>query len=116
MRSYSPLTVAALAVFGQLASALATPIFDSAESAQQPLGQQAIDGATYTLYEQSDEVCAAGGRQWTGWVNVSEQKKLFFCKPLPKPTPPSAAGFMYLPAQSTSKADAALQRVLRKSL
>jgi hypothetical protein len=78
MRSYSPLV--AWAAFGQLTSALATPIFDETESAQKPLSH-ATESPKYTLYEQTDEICDAGGRQWTGWVNVSEEKKLFFCTP-----------------------------------
>lgn len=34
----------------------------------------------YTLREQNDQVCDAGSRQWTGWINVSEEKRLFFCE------------------------------------
>lgn len=34
----------------------------------------------YTLREQNDSICNAGVKQWTGLVDVSEEKKLFFCE------------------------------------
>lgn len=32
------------------------------------------------IKEQSDEICAAGSRQWTGWLDTGG-KHLFFCEP-----------------------------------
>ncbi|ORY66577.1 Alpha/Beta hydrolase protein [Pseudomassariella vexata] len=68
--------LAAISVLGQLSRVLASPILDT-DDAQKPLLQAAGD-AKFTLYEQSEDICDAGSRQWTGWVNVSDEKKLFF--------------------------------------
>jgi len=34
----------------------------------------------FTVREQNDSICNAGVKQWTGLVDVSNEKKLFFCK------------------------------------
>lgn len=46
---------------------------------QKPLDSGST-GARFNVREQSDTVCRAGSRQWTGWIHVSEEKSLFFCK------------------------------------
>jgi hypothetical protein len=77
MWSCAPL--AALAIIGQLTGVIAKPAIAFDETAQKPLSH-ATASPKYTLYEQSEEICNAGSRQWTGWINVSDEKKLFFCK------------------------------------
>lgn len=42
------------------------------------LSSEGVD-LKYILREQNDSVCNAGVKQWTGLVDVSEEKKLFFC-------------------------------------
>lgn len=49
---------------------------------QKPLGQPSSAYATpgrFTVREQTADVCDAGSRQWTGWIDVSPEKSLFFC-------------------------------------
>lgn len=46
-----------------------------------PLGQKAA-GDGWTAQEQDGRVCDAGSRQFTGRVNVTEGKSIFFCKSL----------------------------------
>ncbi|KAH8590567.1 Alpha/Beta hydrolase protein [Bisporella sp. PMI_857] len=66
---------ALLAVFDHLTGAFAKLVFvTEAIGGQKPL----LSKSAFTLREQSDEVCDAGSRQWTGWVDVSEEKRLFF--------------------------------------
>lgn len=35
---------------------------------------------SYTVTEQDDTLCDAGTRQWTGSINVTDKKSIFFCK------------------------------------
>ena len=37
-------------------------------------------GPKFSVREQDESLCRAGSRQWTGWIHVSEEKSLFFCK------------------------------------
>lgn len=46
---------------------------------QKPLGLEDADPAHFTLREQTDELCDAGSKYWTGTVNVTDQKSIFFC-------------------------------------
>ncbi|KAH7027383.1 Alpha/Beta hydrolase protein [Microdochium trichocladiopsis] len=48
---------------------------------QKPLSKPSTAYATpgrFTVSEQTEDICNAGGRQWTGWVDVSPEKSLFF--------------------------------------
>ncbi|KAH9905658.1 alpha/beta-hydrolase [Xylariomycetidae sp. FL2044] len=50
--------------------------------AQVPLAPNRLDAESperrFDVREQSQDVCQAGSRQWTGWIDVSEAKRLFF--------------------------------------
>ncbi|KAI2612651.1 alpha/beta-hydrolase [Hypoxylon fragiforme] len=35
-------------------------------------------GRKFRVKEQTDDICRAGSRQWTGWIDISEEKSLFF--------------------------------------
>ncbi|KAK7940719.1 alpha/beta-hydrolase, partial [Apiospora aurea] len=49
------------------------------DASQRPLSSADLgSGLPYTLREQNSQACDAGSRQWTGWINVSEEKRLFF--------------------------------------
>lgn len=37
------------------------------------------DHYPFVVREQNESICDAGSKQWTGQVEVSEEKKLFFC-------------------------------------
>lgn len=39
--------------------------------------------APFTLRKQSKELCDAGSEYWTGVVNVTDDKSIFFCKQKP---------------------------------
>jgi hypothetical protein len=77
MRFHLPLAV--FAATSQLAPVVAKPIFEH-EANQKPLLQAAAESDKYTIRAQSDEICDAGSRQWTGWIRISDEKRLFFCK------------------------------------
>ena len=55
---------------------------------QRPLasqgGESSLPGSSpkprFTVREQDESLCRAGSRQWTGWVDVSEEKSLFYCR------------------------------------
>ena len=46
---------------------------------QIPLTEEAATKPLFTLREQSSDLCDAGSRQWTGTVNVTADKSMFFC-------------------------------------
>lgn len=50
---------------------------------QKPLhrGNEGDGEKLFSVREQTEAVCRAGSRQWTGWIHVSDEKSLFFCKP-----------------------------------
>ncbi|KAH8645499.1 Alpha/Beta hydrolase protein [Xylariales sp. PMI_506] len=58
--------------------AVATPLATGFDAIQKPLGEHVAGDAKFTLREQNEEICDAGSRQWTGWINVSDEKRLFF--------------------------------------
>ncbi|KAK7950875.1 uncharacterized protein PG986_006603 [Apiospora aurea] len=63
---------------GFMPAALASPV-SSQDASQRPLSSADLgSGLPYTLREQNSQACDAGSRQWTGWINVSEEKRLFF--------------------------------------
>lgn len=72
------LAVSGLAVLTGLASAVATqkdvesPEFTTFSLPEHP--HHAV-----RIKEQSDEICDAGSRQWTGWLDTGG-KHLFFCE------------------------------------
>ncbi|RKK75578.1 hypothetical protein BFJ69_g7643 [Fusarium oxysporum] len=46
---------------------------------QKPLGdQKPLSYPTFTIREQTDELCDAGSRFWTGTVNITADKSMFF--------------------------------------
>jgi hypothetical protein len=48
---------------------------------QTPLSSSSVNkGMGFNITEQDESICDAGSRQWTGWVHVSNEKSLFFCK------------------------------------
>lgn len=48
---------------------------------QKPLGdQKPLSYPTFTIREQKDELCDAASRFWTGTVNITADKSMFFCK------------------------------------
>lgn len=58
------------------------PPFQPRQQQQKPLSQPSTAYATpgrFTVREQTADVCDAGSRQWTGWIDVSPEKSLFFC-------------------------------------
>lgn len=73
--------------WGLLAATIVHGYGDSSGEAQKQL-QPNPDGHTfhetttknYIKREQSEEICKAGSRQWTGQVPVSSSKSLFYCK------------------------------------
>lgn len=46
---------------------------------QIPLTDEAATKPVFTVREQSSDLCDAGSRQWTGTVNVTADKSMFFC-------------------------------------
>lgn len=46
---------------------------------QKPLSDETANTPLFTLREQSSDLCDAGSRQWTGTVNVTTEKSMFFC-------------------------------------
>jgi hypothetical protein len=44
-----------------------------------PIVESAPDHHAFTVREQSGSICNAGVKQWTGQVEVSDEKQLFFC-------------------------------------
>ncbi|KAK6842942.1 hypothetical protein PG987_003802 [Apiospora arundinis] len=70
---------AVAALSGLVPATLASPVpgHDDA-SPGTPIPVETRKGLPYTLREQNDQVCDAGSRQWTGWINVSKEKRLFF--------------------------------------
>jgi hypothetical protein len=55
---------------------------DQNQISLQPLGQK-IRGDGWTAQEQDERVCDAGSRHFTGRVNATEGKSMFFCGSLP---------------------------------
>lgn len=53
-------------------------INDQKQISLQPLGQK-VRGDGWTAQEQDQSVCDAGSRQFTGRVNATEGKSIFFC-------------------------------------
>lgn len=49
------------------------------DSRQKPLFSTGA-ATKFSVHEQGEAICRAGSRQWTGWIDVSEEKSLFFCK------------------------------------
>ncbi|KAK8055719.1 hypothetical protein PG993_000946 [Apiospora rasikravindrae] len=77
MLVYSAFAVVA-SLGGLVPAVLASPVLNL-DAAQRPLSSADLgSGPPYTLREQNDQVCDAGSRQWTGWINVSEEKRLFY--------------------------------------
>lgn len=64
----------AVTLSGALASTV--PLHQAQLTAQAPLNDQ--QHKRFTIREQSDNVCKAGSRQWTGHVDVGDEKKLFY--------------------------------------
>jgi hypothetical protein len=46
---------------------------------QKPLTDETIFHPSFTVRQQSSDLCDAGSRQWTGTVNVTAEKSMFFC-------------------------------------
>ena len=47
---------------------------------QKPLTRvDELPGSNFEVREQSPDLCDAGSRQWTGTVNVTADKSMFFC-------------------------------------
>jgi hypothetical protein len=44
-----------------------------------PHRQPISSGPHFSRRQQSPELCDAGSQHWTGWVNVSSEKSMFFC-------------------------------------
>jgi hypothetical protein len=61
------------------AFALATMIGHVSCQGQIPLTDEAATKPVFTVHEQSSDLCDAGSRQWTGTVNVTADKSMFFC-------------------------------------
>lgn len=57
--------------------ASASPLVFGGEQ-QQPLSSSASK-AHFTVREQDDTLCHSGARQWTGTVNVTDERSMFFC-------------------------------------
>ncbi|KAK8027714.1 hypothetical protein PG991_004770 [Apiospora marii] len=77
MQLFSALAVV-ISLSALVPAALASPVLSRGIPPEPLLAAGAKRGLPYTLQEQNDQVCDAGSRQWTGWINVSEEKKLFF--------------------------------------
>ncbi|CAG7564369.1 unnamed protein product [Fusarium equiseti] len=60
------------------AFALATIIGHVSCQDQIPLTEESAKKPLFTLREQSSDLCDAGSRQWTGTVNVTADKSMFF--------------------------------------
>ncbi|KAK8138060.1 hypothetical protein PG984_001440 [Apiospora sp. TS-2023a] len=77
MQLFSALA-AAISLSALVPAALASPALGHGTSPGPLPAAGAKRGLPYTLREQNDRVCDAGSRQWTGWINVTEEKRLFF--------------------------------------
>lgn len=55
-----------------------------ADSFSLPASQRVLiepqSGAPFTLSPQTEEICKAGSKQWTGSINVTDDKSIFYCK------------------------------------
>ncbi|KAH9897374.1 alpha/beta-hydrolase [Xylariomycetidae sp. FL2044] len=54
------------------------PAADQQNQQQRPLQGSGGAETGYAVREQHENICAAGSRQYTGWIDVSEEKSLFF--------------------------------------
>jgi hypothetical protein len=66
------------------ALALVTAIGHATCQEQKPLTDETASEPFFTLREQSYDLCDAGSRQWTGTVNVTAEKSMFFCTYTPR--------------------------------
>lgn len=80
MQFYNAVAIAAALGSLVLPATPASSISGHGTSSGPLASAEAKRGVPYTLREQNDQVCDARSRQWTGWIDVSEEKKLFFCK------------------------------------
>ncbi|RGP73086.1 hypothetical protein FLONG3_6401 [Fusarium longipes] len=60
------------------ALAVATAIGHVTCQEQKPLTDKSASKSSFTLSEQSSHLCDAGSRQWTGTVNITADKSMFF--------------------------------------
>ncbi|KAK8050123.1 hypothetical protein PG994_011853 [Apiospora phragmitis] len=74
MQLYSPFAVAA-SLGGLVTAALASPALSHDASQASLFSADAKRDLPNSLREQSDQVCDARSRQWTGWINVSGGEK-----------------------------------------
>ena len=70
----------AMSLSALVPAALASPVPGHGTSPGPLVAAGANRALPHTFREQNDQVCDAGSRQWTGWINVSEEKRLFFCE------------------------------------
>lgn len=71
MRLFGRIPVLLLAVMGCLVSA----------QVQKPMSK-AHQNVKFDVKEQSPDLCDAGSRYWTGTVNITSEKSMFFCEQL----------------------------------
>lgn len=64
---------------GPVAVSLLAAISHVAAQDQKPLSDELVTKPAFTVREQSSDLCDAGARQFTGTVNVTEDKSMFFC-------------------------------------
>lgn len=62
-----------------VAGSLLATISHVAAQDQKPLADESVTKPAFTVREQSSNLCDAGARQFTGTVNVTEDKSMFFC-------------------------------------
>lgn len=64
---------------GPVAVSLLATISKVTSQDQKPLTDKPVTKPAFTVREQSSDLCDAGARQFTGTVNVTEDKSMFFC-------------------------------------
>jgi hypothetical protein len=64
---------------GPVAVSLLATISKVTGQDQKPLTDGPVTKPAFTVCEQSSDLCDAGARQFTGTVNVTEDKSMFFC-------------------------------------